>query len=325
MARTTLAKRTRTSTFSFSGARIRVTVSRTGEQRRDLSDVYLHLLTMPWPVFLLLIVLALVIANALFAAAYMIGGGVAHARHGSFADLFFFSVQTMATIGYGRLEPESLLANALVGIEAFAGLVALAMVTGLTFARFSRPDARVRFSRVAIIALREGVPTLMFRMANQRGSGIVEANIHVVFTRDEVTSDGERIRRFYDLPVQRARSALFVLSWTAIHVIDESSPLHGLTPESLAAAQGAVIVSVTGIEEAFSQTVHSRYSWMAERILWNVRFVDILQYQEDGSVQIDYSVFDDVAPLARIDPELESKTKLEIAPGDGAPNDRRIA
>ena len=316
MART-LAKRSRTTSYSFSSADARVTVSRTGERRRDLTDVYLHLLTMPWPFFLLLIVAALVLANALFAAAYMIGGGVANARHGSFADLFFFSVQTMATIGYGRLEPESLLANALVGIEAFAGLVALAMVTGLTFARFSRPDARVRFSRVAIIALREGVPTLMFRMANQRGSAIVEANIHVVFTRDEVTSDGERIRRFYDLPVQRARSALFVLSWTAIHVIGESSPLHGLTSESLAAAHGAVIVSVTGIEEAFSQTVHSRYAWTAQNILWNVRFVDILQYRDDASVEIDYSVFDDVTPLAQ--------PVAEIAPGDGAPNDRRIA
>jgi len=296
-------RRGRVSSFSFAGSSPRVTVSHTGEMRRDLTETYLRLLTMPWPLFLFFIIIALAIANVIFAEFYLIGGGIAHARHGSFAD-FFFSIQTMATIGYGRLEPESLLANALVGLEAFTGLVALAMVTGLTFARFSRPNVKVRFSRYAVIAPREDVPTLMFRMANQRGSGIVEATIHVVFTRNEVTLDGEPFRRFYDLPMQRIRNSLFVLTWTAIHPIVPSSPLYGMTPESLAEVQGALIVSLTGIEEGFSQTVHARYSWTAQNILFNHRFVDIVHPQQDGSVIIDDAKLDEVELLPMRPDEL---------------------
>src|SRR5271167_2290445 len=178
-----------------------------GVPRATLKDLYFFLTTISWPVLLLIIVALFAVANCLFALCYLIDGGVANARPGSFADAFFFSVQTMATIGYGVMAPRSLFTNVLVSIEALSGLTSLAVVTGLVFARFSRPTARVRFSRVAVISPRDGVPSLMFRAVNQRSNRIVEAQIHVVLSRWEMTREGESMRRFYDLAITRARNA----------------------------------------------------------------------------------------------------------------------
>lgn len=259
-----------------------------------LGDLYHRLLTCSWPALLALVVALFALANALFALAYMLDGGIAHARPGSFADAFFFSVQTMATIGYGTMAPVSTFANAVVCVEALSGLLALAIVTGLVFARFSRPTARVRFSRVAVISRRDGVPSLMFRMANERANRIVEAQAHVVLARQETTAEGESVRRFHDLALARDRNALFSLSWTVIHPITERSPLFGETAESLAAARAQIVASLTGLDESFLQMVHARYIWDAEEIVWDARFVDILQQAADG-VMIDYSRFDEVA------------------------------
>jgi inward rectifier potassium channel len=261
--------------------------------RPVLGDLYHRLLTSSWPALLLMIVGLFVVTNSLFALGYLLDGGVAHARPGSFADAFFFSVQTMATIGYGTMAPDSTLANLLVCVEAFSGLLALAIVTGLVFSRFSRPTARVRFSRVAVISRRDGVPSLMFRMANERANRIVEAQAHVVLARQETTAEGESVRRFHDLALARGRNALFSLSWTVIHPITAQSPLFSETPESLNAARAQIVASLTGLDESFLQTVHARYVWDAEEIAWNARFVDILQETPDG-VMIDYSRFDDV-------------------------------
>src|SRR5215469_7888899 len=147
---------------------------------RPFSDLYYFLITLSWPALLLVIVATFALINSAFAVAYMLDGGVTNARPGSFADAFFFSVQTMATIGYGTMAPRSIFANVLVSIEAMSGLTALAVVTGLVFARFSRPTARVRFSRKAVIATRDGVLSLMFRVVNERSNRIVEADTHVV-------------------------------------------------------------------------------------------------------------------------------------------------
>lgn len=266
-----------------------------GFDDRRFADVYHYLLTAPWPLLLLIVIGAFAAVNAVFAAAYLLDGGIENARRGSFADAFFFSVQTMATIGYGKMAPASLFANALTTVEAVTGLIGLAVVTGIVFAKFSRPTARVRFSRVAVISKRDGVPSLMFRMANVRGNRIMEANIHVVFARQEKTLEGEEVRRFYDLALSRYRNAIFVYSWTAIHPITDHSPLHGQSVESLADQDVEIIVSLTGLDETFSQTVHARHSYGLDEIKWGARLADILQRSADGIV-IDYSRFDETEP-----------------------------
>jgi inward rectifier potassium channel len=263
---------------------------------RYFADFYHHLMTASWPYLLFLISAAFAAINGLFALAFLLDGGVANARPGSFADMFFFSVQTMATIGYGKLAPATLIANILMSVEALSGLVSLAVVTGLIFAKFSRPTARVRFTRNAVVSMRDGVPSLMFRMANVRGNQIVEAQIHVVFARQERTVEGEDVRRFYDLDLARYRNALFALSWTVIHPIGESSPFYGAHLDALAAAKVSLVVSLTGLDETFSQTVHARHEYVFDDILWGARFADIPERTPAGQLAINYDRFDTVEP-----------------------------
>jgi len=269
-----------------------------GAPTRALDDLYHYLVTASWPSLVGIIALASIIANLVFAIGYYFDGGVENARYRSFADMFFFSVQTMATIGYGKMVPVTLFSNLLVSIEALTGLVALALMTGLVFAKFSRPTARVRFSRYMVVGPRDGTTSLMIRMANMRANRIVEANIHVVFTRWETTVEGESIRRFYDLAMTRNRSAMFVLSWTAVHRIVEGSPLFGQTHDSLANSQPEIVVSITGLDETFSQTIHARHTYELDEIIWAARFADVLILDPDGSRRIDYTRFDDVEMLA---------------------------
>jgi inward rectifier potassium channel len=263
-------------------------------------DLYHFLLTESWPTLLAGIALTFVLVNAIFAVVYMLDKGVENARPGSFADAFFFSVQTMATIGYGKMDPDTFLAEVMMSIEALTGLVGLAMVTGLVFAKFSRPTAKVRFSKVAIVSNRDGIPSLQFRMANMRANRIVDVTASVVFARQERTIEGEEMRRFYDLKLQRDRNAIFIYSWTAIHPITEDSPINGVSKEAMEAASAEIIVSVIGLDETFAQTVHARYSYRARDILWGQRFVDILERQPDGSLSIDYTYFDDVTPATGV-------------------------
>ncbi len=266
--------------------------------RRAGGDLYHFLLVASWPRLLGVLVLLYAAANALFALAYLAAGdSIENARPGSFADAFFFSVQTMATIGYGKMVPRSLVANLLVSVEALIGLLGVAMVTGLVFAKFSRPTARVLFSRVAVVGRRDGVPALMLRMANERGNNIVEAQVHVVLARNETTAEGEAVRRFYDLELSRRQSALFALTWTVIHPIAEGSPLHRSTPDTLAAADVELIVSLIGFDESFSQTVHARHAYSSRDVVWGARFADVLSWGPDGRRHVEYGRFHEVVLL----------------------------
>jgi inward rectifier potassium channel len=269
-----------------------------GVRRRPLADVYLFLLTSPWWMLFTLMLVLYLGGNALFALVYLADGAIAGARPGSFADAYFFSVQTMATIGYGKMTPESTLSNIVVTIEALFGLVGLALATGLVFAKFSQPRARVLFSRHAVVSMRDGVRSLMVRLANERATGLVEAQIKLVLVRDETTAEGEKVRRFHTLPLARSSSAVFALSWTVIHPIDETSPLYGETATSLDASQADIVASLVGIEEATAQTVHARYRWQASAILFDHRFDDILVVMPDGRRALDYTRFHDVAGVA---------------------------
>ncbi|MFS8118188.1 MAG: ion channel [Microcoleus sp.] len=269
-----------------------------GVPRLHFADIYHRLLTLSWPQFFLLICLSYVLTNSLFALAYLAGGDcIANARPGSFKDAFYFSVQTMATIGYGAMYPRTDYANTIVAIEAFFGLWGVAMVTGLAFSRFSRPTARVIFSRVAVIAPFNGVPTLMYRTGNQRFNQILEAQQRATLIRDEVTSEGEFMRRFYDLQLMRSQSPIFALSWTVMHAIDESSPLYQVTAKDLSECQAEIVITLTGIDETVSQTIHARHSFVASEIIWNMRFVDIIFRSPDGKRVVDYTRFHEVKPV----------------------------
>lgn len=261
-------------------------------------DPYHLLLTLPWSGFLAFIVLSYAAINSLFALLYLMGGDcIANARSGSFLDAFFFSVETLASIGYGAMYPKTDYANAIVTIEAMVSLVGIAVLTGLAFARFSRPTARVLFSRVAVIAPLDGIPALFFRTANQRRNQILEAQLRVYLLRDEIRSDGQFIRRIHDLRLQRDQSPGFMLSWLATHLIDETSALYGMTADALVQTQATIVVSLSGIDETVAQVVRARHTYAATDILWNNQFVDIIRHTDNGDRYIDYNFFHDVSPL----------------------------
>lgn len=259
------------------------------------NDLYHWLLTLSWIGFMGLIALSYVITNVAFALAYMVGGDqvqhIQNAQPGSFWDAFFFSVQTMATIGYGAMSPASFYANLLVTAEAFVGLLGVALATGLVFARFARPSARVLFSEVAVISHHDGVPTLHFRAANQRNNQIVEAQIGVTLARNELTREGEYMRRLHDLKLVRTTTPIFAASWTVMHPITPDSPLFGLNPEDLEKTNSQLIVILTGIDDIFADTVHDRHIYLSHQILWRRRFVDILQRGIHGERYVDYTYF----------------------------------
>ncbi len=258
-------------------------------------DPYHLMLTIPWVGFLGIIVLFYIIVNSLFALAYLAGGDcIQNAATGSFLDAFFFSVQTLATIGYGSMYPKTPYANTVVMVEAMASLVGIALLTGLAFARFSRPTARVLFSRVAVVTMHEGCPTLIFRTANQRRNQILEAQMRVYLMRDEVTVEGQYIRRIYDLELLRNHSPSFTLTWSIMHKINQSSPLYNFTKESLTQTRSTIVVSLSGIDETVSQVLHARYNYLPRDIICNSRFVDIIHHTEEGHRYIEYKHFHNV-------------------------------
>lgn len=261
-------------------------------------DPYHIFLTMSWARFIVLISLGYIIANALFALMYIAGGdGIENARPGNFLDAFFFSVQTMASIGYGAMYPKTAYANLLVTIESIVGLFGLTISSGIMFARFSLPKAQVIFSHVILITPYNGLPTLMFRVANKRQNWIVEAQVRVTLVKSEFTTEGDFMRRFYNLPLVRSESPVFALSWLVMHEINEDSPLYGVTSQQMIDHEMEFVTTFTGIDETVSQTIHARHSYIPEEVLWNMRFVDILSKTSDGQRSIDYSRFHDVVPL----------------------------
>ncbi|HUZ64542.1 MAG TPA: ion channel [Acetobacteraceae bacterium] len=278
---------------NFSPAGLRA-IERRGFRGAGWRDAYHLMMTMPLSGLLALLGGIYLASNLIFALVYLAAGnGIAHARPGSLADAFFFSVQTMATIGYGEMYPRTLAVNWIVTAEAVYGLLTTALSTGIVLNRLSRPSARVMFSRVAIIVPYEGVPTLMLRVANQRRHQIVEARVSLTTTRDEVSAEGVGIRRFHDLHVLRPLSPVFALSWTIMHPITPNSPLHGMTAEQMQARHMEVLCTLIGLEETFSQTVHTRYVYGAEDLRWNRQFADIFIHTPDGRTVIDYSRFHD--------------------------------
>ena len=271
-----------------------------GAKKSLVGDWYHELLLMKWFHLLGAVFIAFLIINALFAVGYVISGGVFHMRPHSYEDAFYFSAQTMGTIGYGAMYPESRGANLLVVAESFVSVLMTALSTGLIFTKFARPLGRVAFSRQATISLMEGVPTLMFRLGNERQNTIVEGTVHVSYSRTITTAEGMRFYKMLDLKLSRDRSPAIAKSWTILHHIDETSPLRGATPESLAAEDAELLVSLAGMDDTSYQPVHARHTYEAPEILWGMRHVDILS--EDGDdVVLDLSHFHEVAPTIATD------------------------
>jgi inward rectifier potassium channel len=261
-------------------------------------DLYHWLLVLSWRKFLLVIAFFYFGLNAAFASFYILtGGGIANAVPGSFKDAFFFSIQTLSTVGYGSMYPQSLTAQWIAALEIFVGVLCIAILTGLMFARFAKPTARVIFSQVAVICPFEGVETLMFRTANRRSNRILEAQVRVSLVRDEITLEGYPIRRFYDLKLLRSQTPVFSLSWLIMHPIDAESPLQGQSQENWESQNYELWISLTGLDETFSQTIHSRYAYSPAEMRWQHRFVDVFSQSSTGQWYLDLGKFDQTVAL----------------------------
>ncbi len=267
-----------------------------GAGHQPLRDVYHILLRRPWWVTLAIIVGGYLGANVLFAVGYLYAGGVANARHGSFLDALFFSVQTMGTVGYGAMYPQSLAANTLVVAESVAGLVITAIATGMVFSKFSQSTARLEFARWLAIAPMDGVPTLMVRVGNERTNVILEATVRIAMVRTERTREGVVFYRLYDLALTRDRSPALARSWTVMHPITPASPLHGMTPESLKTSEAEFLVSVVGTDDTSLQPVHGRHTYKDTEVLWGARHADVLSELPDGRLQLDVRHFHETVP-----------------------------
>ena len=261
-------------------------------------EPYHLMLTLPWLGFILIVSLMYLALNVGFAGLYLLGGDcIVNSKPGSFEDAFFFSVQTLASIGYGVMSPKTTYGNLIVLVESIANLFTIALLTGISFSRFSRPTAKVMFSKFAVIMPQNNLPTLLFRTANQRQNQILEAQVMVYLSQDEITVEGHHLRRFYELPLLRSHTPSFSLPWTLMHSIDEQSPLYGFSAESLASSQSQIIVSLSGIDETVSQNVHARHTYGANNIILNHRLVDIIHIPDEENRYIDFSCFHHVVPL----------------------------
>jgi len=270
-----------------------------GEQRTPLSDLYYYLLGWPWWVDLLVVSAVFLVMNLLFACGYLLIGGVAGAQPGALLDNFFFSVQTMGTIGYGTMYPLSPAAETLVTGEVIVGVSLVAVATGVLFAKFSAPRARMQFAEWATISPFNGVPMLMFRLGNERASQIIEATVHVVLVRTERTLEGVTYYRMRDLALERDRSPALSRSWTVMHRIDASSPLHGATPETVERDEIEFTLTVVGIDETSAQNLHARHTYYAHQVRWGARHADMLSELPDGRLQLDMGQFHRIVPTAR--------------------------
>jgi inward rectifier potassium channel len=282
--------------FRAEGYEIRVV----GTPPVGLRDLYHWLLRVPGWAALSLIVAGYLLLNVSFALVYLVVGGVANASPGSFVDAFFFSVQTMGTIGYGSMYPATRAANVVVVAESVAGLLSTAVATGLVFARFSQIRPRVSFSSRIAIAPLDGVPTLMVRVGNARRGRIVDVSFRLTLMRGTRTSEGVVIYRSHDLALVRAGAPALSRSWTVLHVVADGSPLASDSPASLAAGEAELTLSVSGTDETSLQAVHAQHTWLHRSVVWGARLADVLSEAPDGNLVLDLTRFHELTPTAPV-------------------------
>jgi inward rectifier potassium channel len=266
-----------------------------GRHQSKLRDPYHLALTLTWPRFYLALALAFILVNLVFGLAYWLApGSVTNAHEGEFLDYFFFSIETLATVGYGVMSPASRYGHLVASIEILTGMVGVAMITGLVFARFSKPTARILFSDRAVIRDFEGAHVLMLRIANERHNRVVEATATLSLVRTEINAQGESFVRIHDLRLLRERTPVFALTWTLIHPIDEQSPMYGLDAGKLAASRSRILASVTGHDETMAASVYAGSEYEADDLVFDGHFVDILSVTPDGQRVVDLTRFHDI-------------------------------
>ena len=258
------------------------------------ADISHRCMTATWPVFIGGAVLVFISFNAVFASFYWIGDQpISSVPGAAYIDYLYFSIETLSTAGYGDMHPQTHYGHFIAAVELFTGIFSMSLMTGLIFARFSRPSARLLFADNPVISVHDGKLTLMVRLANERHNIIGNATAKLWLLRNVTSMEGGTFRRFYELPLVRNEHPALALSWTLYHIIDEDSPLHGQTAEDLDATSVSLAVVVSGYDVVAAQTVHGRRSYDHGDILFGRSYVDILGTQDDGRLRLDYGRFHD--------------------------------
>ena len=271
-------------------------VRREGLRWRD-ANPYLMLIDTTWPRFLLVVTTGFLLVNVIFACLYLAIGikslkGI-ESDMGAFANAFFFSVHTLTTVGYGNVYPEGTWANVISSLEAATGLMVFAIATGLLYGRFSRPSARIVYSKNAIIAPYQDATSLQFRVTNARRNVLMNMDAHVLLMTVE-NRDGELRRNFIDLPLERSGVYFFALTWTIVHPIDSASPLFGKKREDLARLSAELLILIQGFDDTFSQVVHSRYSYRHDELIWGAKFTPAFKIDGKGDMVVEVNRIDEL-------------------------------
>jgi inward rectifier potassium channel len=256
------------------------------------ADISHRCMTASWPAFIGGAALVFVVFNAVFAFFYWIGNQpISNVPGGAYIDYLYFSIETLSTAGYGDMHPDTHYGHFIATVELFTGIFSMSLMTGLIFARFSRPNARLLFADNPVIFNHDGKPTLMLRLANERHNIISNATAKLWLFKNIVSMEGEQLRRFYELQLTQNQNPGLALSWTLYHVLDEKSPLCGLSADDLAAFKSTLVVVVSGYDVVAAQTVHARKSYDHTDIRFGHRYADILDTSEDGRLKVDYGRF----------------------------------
>jgi inward rectifier potassium channel len=272
-------------------------LSKVGVARFDYKDPYHIAVSASWPAFVAALLGLWLAINLLFATLYALDpGGVANTRPDSFFDAFFFSVETLATVGYGVMAPTTLYTHIVSAAEIVTGTAFTAIVTGLLFVRFSRPRANIIFADNAVITAHNGHPKLMIRIVNARSTVMVSASARMFALLSEQTAEGQFFRRIHDVPLIQAQLPLFIMPWTLMHRIDRNSPLHGITPEALAGSDTRIFLTVTGHDRALATEVQDMGDYTAEHILFGQRYADSVTLDEKGNATADISLISALEP-----------------------------
>jgi inward rectifier potassium channel len=283
-------------------------------EKFDWRDTYHFILTLSWPGFAGIVFGIYLLINVLFAALYMLNPhAVAEMAPGSFLAAFFFSVETLATVGYGHMYPETFYGHLIAMLEIMVGMFGLAVITGLIFVRFSRPTARIHFSKVAVIAPFDGTPNLMIRVANLRHQAMVEPQFRMILLRSVITAEGDNVRRFHPLKLEFDHLISFPAVLTVRHRIDKQSPLFGMTPEDFQRLDFHIIASIVGVDTVIVAPVESFGDYNFDQIEWNRRFVEIYDQNKEGEWTVDYGRIDETEDFVPL--QNAAKTPQDHGPG----------
>jgi len=277
-------------------------VDKTGLKFSESFNLYHWLISLGWTKFFFLIFSAFIFVNLIFASVYYVIGvenlSVPAETSGikAFMEAFFFSAQTITTVGYGRISPVNLTTNIIASVESLTGLLAFAIATGLLYGRFSKPNAKIVYSRHAIISPFNGITGFMFRVANKHKSQIIDCEVQVVFSRIEKINDNS-LRKFYNLKLEYPKIYFFASTWTVNHPINNESPLYGITEEEFNKSEAEFLILLKGFDDTFAQNVHSRFSYRHNEVIWNAKYKNIHVHNPEGKLTIELDKISDLEKL----------------------------